>query len=135
MEGLIFKAESYKIIGACMEVYNELGSGFLESVYQEALSLELEEREIPFEAQSAIAIRYKDKILRKKFFADFLCYGEIIVEIKACGAIISEHEAQVLNYLKGTEKPLGLLVNFGGNSFQYKRFANTFFRQFPANKR
>ena len=108
-----------------MEVYNTLGPGFLESVYQEALAIELEERGIPFVQESAIAIRYKGRELRKKFYADFLCYEDIIVELKAQDALLPNHEAQVLNYLKGTEKPLGLLVNFGGSSFQYKRFANT----------
>ncbi|MCB0599211.1 MAG: GxxExxY protein [Lewinellaceae bacterium] len=125
MSDLIYKEEAYKIIGACMEVYNTLGPGFLESVYQEALAIELEERGIPFVQESAIAIRYKGRELRKKFYADFLCYEDIIVELKAQDALLPNHEAQVLNYLKGTEKPLGLLVNFGGSSFQYKRFANT----------
>ena len=125
MTELIYKEEVYKIIGACMEVYNELGPGFLESVYQEALAREFASREIPFVAQWGIDVYYKGDLLNKKFFADFICYNEIIIEIKAMEALVSDHESQVINYLKATKKPLGLLVNFGGPSLQYKRFANT----------
>ncbi len=108
-----------------MEVYNELGSGFLESVYQEALAREFAVREIPFVEQWGIDVYYKGDKLNKKFFADFICFNEIIIEIKAMEGLVPEHEAQLLNYLKATQKPLGLLVNFGGTSLQYKRFANT----------
>ena len=125
MSELIYKDESYKIIGACFEVYNNLGPGFLESVYQEALSREFEERGIPFYDQLGIDVFYKGKKLNKKFFADFLCYDNIIVELKAMEGLAPEHEAQVINYLKATKKPLGLLVNFGSLSLMYKRFANT----------
>ena len=108
-----------------MEVYNELGPGFLESVYQEALSRELVIKGIPFKEQWGIDVFYKGDKLKKKFFADFICYEKIIIEIKAMEGLVPEHEAQLINYLKATNKPLGILVNFGGNSLQYKRFANT----------
>lgn len=125
MTELIFKNESYQIVGACMEVYNNLGPGFLESVYQEALSKEFVSKEIPFLQQWGIDVYYKGEKPEKKFFADYLCYGEIIIELKVMEALAPEHEAQVINYLKATGRPLGLLVNFGGKSLHYKRFANT----------
>ena len=125
MTDLIYKQESYKIVGACMEVYNDLGSGFLETVYQEALAREFAAKEIPYVEQWGIDVYYKGDLLNKKFFADFICFNEIIIEIKAMEALVPVHEAQLINYLKATKKPLGLLVNFGGPSLQYKRFANT----------
>jgi len=125
MTELIYKEEAYKVVGACMEVYNDLGSGFLESVYQEALARELAANEIPYVEQWGIDVHYKGDKLDKKFFADFICFNEIIIEIKAMEGLVPEHEAQLINYLKATKKPLGLLVNFGGPSLQYKRFANT----------
>ena len=125
MTELLFKKESYEIVGACMEVHNNLGPGFLESVYQEALAREFLERKIPFLEQWGIDVYYKGEKLEKKFFADFICYGEIIIEIKAMEGFVPEHEAQLINYLKATQKPLGLLVNFGAEKLQYRRFANT----------
>jgi GxxExxY protein len=125
MTELVFKNESFRIIGACMEVYNNLGPGFLESVYQEALAREFLERKIPFLQQWGIDVFYKGEKLDKKFFADFICFEEIIVEIKAMEGLVPEHEAQLINYLKATKKPLGLLINFGAPKLQYKRFANT----------
>ena len=125
MSELIYKEESYKIIGCCFEVYNNLGPGFLESVYQEALSIEFVNNNIPFEEQKELTVFYKGKVLRKKFFADFVCYDQIIIEIKAMAGLAPDHEAQLLNYLKATKKPLGLLVNFGAETLQRKRFANT----------
>ena len=125
MTELLFKKESYEIVGACMEVHNNLGPGFLESVYQEALAREFLERKIPFLEQWGIDVYYKGEKLEKKFFADFICYGEIIIEIKAMEGFVPEHEAQLINYLKATQKPLGLLINFGAEKLQYRRFANT----------
>ena len=122
---LILKEESYKIIGACFEVHNELGAGFLEAVYQEALALELSNQGIPFQQFPEMTVTYKDVELNKKYFPDFLCFDQIIVEIKAMEALAPDHEAVLLNYLKGTNSPLGLLVNFGAQKLQYKRFANT----------
>ena len=118
---LIYKEESYKIIGACMEVHKELGCGFLEPVYQEALSLELKRQSIPFIREKELDIFYKGKKLNKKYFTDFVCYGKIILEIKALDKLTKNHEAQAINYLKATTFNLGLLVNFGENSLVYKR--------------
>ncbi|MBN1213862.1 MAG: GxxExxY protein [Candidatus Lokiarchaeota archaeon] len=125
MSDLIFKEEAYKIIGCCFEVHNELGHGFLEAVYQEALSIEFTKQNIPFVQFSEMNVFYKDIELKKKYYPDFLCFSNIIVEIKAMEALSPADEAQILNYLKGTKKPLGLLVNFGGEKLQYKRYANT----------
>jgi GxxExxY protein len=127
MKDIIFKEEAYAIIGACLEVHNVLGPGFAEAVYHESLSIEFEERGIPYQSESPIVIRYKGRPLKKRYSADFLCYEEIIVEIKAVETLTSDHEAQLLNYLKGTEKPLGILVNFGAAKLQHHRFANTRF--------
>jgi GxxExxY protein len=110
---LLFKEESYRIMGACFEVYNELGSGFLEAVYQEALRLELQWQGIPFQEKAEIGLYYKGTKLDQTYEPDFLCYGEIIVELKAVKALVDEHRAQVINYLRSTHKRLGLLVNFG----------------------
>jgi len=123
---ILYKEESYAIIGAAMEVHNQLGNGFLESVYQESLEIEMNEREIPYRAQSPIEIYYKLKTLDKKFFADFFCYEDIIVEIKAVSQLLPEHEAQLINYLKATNVQLGLLINFGESSLKYKRLLNTY---------
>jgi len=125
MTDLIFKDESYKIIGCCFEVYNELGPGFLEAVYQEALSIEFAKQNIPFMPQAEMNIYYKGILLKKKYYPDFLCYDDIVLEIKAEENLSPADQAQILNYLKGTKKPLGLLVNFGAAKLQYKRFANT----------
>ena len=110
---ILFKDESYQILGACFEVYNELGYGFLESVYQESLALELHNQRIPFVQKPRLTILYKDQTLSQFFEADFLCFDEIILEIKAVKELINEHRAQVINYLKATDKRLGLLINFG----------------------
>ena len=119
---LIYKEESYKIIGACFNVYNTLGSGFLEQVYQECLEIELEKLGIPFVAQKEIEIKYGDIILKSKYKPDLICYGKIIVELKAVKNICDEHKAQLFNYLKATDYKLGFLVNFGAYpSLEYKR--------------
>jgi GxxExxY protein len=117
----IFKEECYRIIGAAMEVHKNLGSGFLEAVYQEALKWEFEDCEIPWIKEAPLEIEYKGRILEKKYFADFVCFDDIIVELKACDTLAPEHTAQVLNYLKATGKRLGLLINFGASSLQHKR--------------
>ena len=125
MTGLVYKDEVYKIMGAAMEVASELGSGFLEAVYQEALSIELEAHGIPHVPQKRIDIYYKGQRLDKIYVADFCCYGHILVEIKAIKAITPVEIAQILNYLKATEMPLGLLINFGSPRLEWKRYANT----------
>ena len=118
---MILEEESYRLIGAGMAVHGELGCGYLEAVYQEAFAIELEMNGIEFEREKQLLIRYRDRVLKKSYFADFLCYDKIIVELKAVQSLLSEHEAQVLNYLKATGCKLGLLFNFGAKSFQYKR--------------
>jgi GxxExxY protein len=119
---LIYKQEVFKIIGAAMEVHSTLGPGFLEAVYKEALALELQERTITFEQEKLINITYKDIVLQKHYCADFICYDKIILEIKALSGFTSEHEAQLLNYLKATQIKIGLLINFGKKSLDYKRY-------------
>ena len=121
MSDLIYKEESYKIIKACMNVHNELGPGFLEAVYKEALEIEFQLLGIPYEREKLIKIQYKGNILKKEYKADFVCYEKIILEAKALSSLISEHEAQILNYLKGTGFKLGILVNFGEKSLKYRR--------------
>jgi GxxExxY protein len=121
MEEFPYKEECYRIIGCCMEVHKALGPGFLEPVYQEALGLELSEAKIPFMKERVLDIWYKGKLLEKKYVADYICFDEVIVELKAVETLCPEHLAQVLNYLKATGKKIGLLINFGSQSLQYKR--------------
>ena len=113
MAELIYSEESYKIMGACFEVYKEMGCGFLEPVYQECLELEFQARDILFRPQSELVLRYKHKVLNQKYKPDFICFDKIIVEIKAVNELTGEHHAQVHNYLHATWLRLGLLVNFG----------------------
>jgi GxxExxY protein len=110
---LLFREEAYRIVGAAMEVYNEKGCGFLEGVYQECLEIELALRAIPADAQLELSLAYKGRPLRQVYRVDVLCFGEIIVEVKAVAALVDEHRAQLLNYLNATGKRLGLLINFG----------------------
>ena len=121
MKNLYYKEEAYKIIGACMNVHRELGQGFLEAVYQEALALEFIEQKIPFRKEAKIEIYYKESTLEQYYVADFICYENIIVELKAVTSLEPTHTAQVLNYLKATDLTLGLLVNFGTTSLESKR--------------
>lgn len=121
MSELLYKAESYKIIGVAMEVHRELGSGFLEAVYQEALELEFQKQNIPYEREKLLNIFYKGVKLKKHYSADFVCYNKIVVELKALGELNTGNDAQILNYLKTTGFKLGLLFNFGSKSLQYKR--------------
>ena len=116
---------TYAIIGAAMEVHRQLGSGFLEGVYQEALEIEFALRDIPFKREAALPVFYKDQQLRTVYRADFICFENIIVELKALRQMSGKEKAQVLNYLKATEYPLGLLLNFGSGSLEYDRYANT----------
>ena len=120
---LIYKYESYEIIGACMDAHAQLGCGFLEPVYQEAAAIEFSLRKIPFIKEQELKIKYKDILLNKTYIADFVCYDKIIVEIKAVDALTTQHEAQVINYLKATNFKLGLLINFGEEHLTYKRLA------------
>jgi len=117
--------QTYAIIGAAMEVHRELGPGFLEAVYQDALAIELESRGIPFERERILPVRYKERLLPSVYRADFVCYGDIIVEIKALDALAGIHEAQTINYLKATGMERALLINFGASSLQHKRLVRT----------
>ena len=110
---ILFREESYVIQGAVFEVYRVMGCGFLEAVYQECLAREFKRSQIPFEAQTELLLIYKGEPLVQTYRPDFVCYGQIIVEIKAVKEISDEHRAQVFNYLKATGYHLGLLVNFG----------------------
>jgi len=115
MAELILKDEVFTVVGAAIGVHRELGHGFLEAVYQEAMEIELESRGIPFEAQKPLQIYYKGKLLAKEYFADIVCYGQIIVELKAGDRLSDKDRAQILNYLKATGLRVGLLVNFGSH--------------------
>lgn len=123
MTEIILKNEVYAIIAAAIEVHRELGSGFSEPVYQEAHEIELRNRDVPFEAQKILVIYYKGQRLKKEFVADLICYGRIVVELKALDRLTSREEAQLLNYLKATGFRVGLLINFGSHGkLEWKRF-------------
>ena len=119
---LLYKQECYNIVGACMAVHRELGHGFLEPVYQEALALELTRSSIPFEREKELSIIYKGVELKSYYKADFICYDQIILELKALDALSNDHVSQLMNYLKATDLKVGLLANFGAPSLQYKRY-------------
>ena len=126
MKEIVFKNESYAIIGACFEVYNDKGCGFLEPVYQECLQIEFEYQSIPAIAKPTLTLSYRGRALLQTYQPDFVCYGKIIVELKALSAIADEHRAQLLNYLHATGFELGLLINFGHYPrLQHERMAKT----------
>jgi GxxExxY protein len=116
---------TFAIIGAAMEVHRQLGPGFLEAVYQEALAVELAARDVPHKREVDVPIFYKGRPLQTVYRADFVCYGQILVELKAIKKVTNIEDAQILNYLKATRLPLGLLFNFGAPSLEHKRFANS----------
>lgn len=120
-EEYIYKEECYKIIGCALEVHKQLGNGFLEAVYQEALNYEFLKNNIPFQELKPLEIHYKDTVLNKQYIADFICYDRIIIELKVTKNLCDEHYSQVLNYLNASKLKLGLLINFGSPSLQYKR--------------
>jgi len=113
LSDLIYPDESYKIMGACFNVYKDKGSGFLEPVYQECLDIEFDFLKIPFKAQSELSLFYRNRKLNKVYRPDFICFEKIIVEIKAVSKLTDEHYAQLLNYLNATGFKLGILINFG----------------------
>ncbi len=110
---LLFEEETFRIRGAVFEVSKQLGIGFLEAVYQEALALEFEERDIPYVASPALGVAYKGRLLSQTYRPDFVCFDRVIVELKALRELAADHRAQTLNYLKATGLHVGLLVNFG----------------------
>jgi len=123
---ILYPDESYALMGACFNVYNEKGSGFLEPVYQECLEIELEYQGIPFEAQKEITLHYRGRELKQRYKPDLICHDKIIIEAKAVAQLLPEHRAQVLNYLHATGLKLGLLVNFGHHPrLQYERIILT----------
>ena len=123
MAELLLKDEVYAVVGAAMEVYYQLGSGFLEPVYQESLEIELARRHIPFRAQKPLELFYKDVKLEKTYTPDFVCYEQIIVEIKVLERLTNVEVAQLMNYLKITKMPVGLLINFGARpKLEWKRY-------------
>ena len=122
---ILYKEESYKIIGACMKVHRNLGSGFLEAVYQEALIKEFTNAEIPFDSQVKLNVFYEGEQLKKYYIADFICYDKIIIEIKSVSQVPIAFYSQLKNYLTATKKELGMLINFGQSSLVYKRILNT----------
>jgi GxxExxY protein len=113
--------QTYAIIGAAMEAHRELGHGFLESVYQEALAVELTLRQIPFQREAPIQVKYKNQPLACAYRADFICFGEILVELKAIEHLGGPEKAQVINYLNATKLTRALLINFGSPSLEYQR--------------
>lgn len=122
---LIYEQEVYDIIGACYEVYNELHCGLAEPIYQEALELEFKLRGIPYLREVPLEVYYKGEKLRKRYVADFVCYDDIIIELKAAEEITNDHIAQILNYLHITKSPLGVLVNFGNKrKLEWSRYIN-----------
>lgn len=126
MTEIIYKKESYAIIGACFEVYNEKGCGFLEPVYQECMAIEFEYRRIPAIAKPSLVLSYRGRILKQTYEPDYVCFEKIILELKAVSTLADEHRAQLLNYLHATGFELGLLVNFGHYpGLEYERIART----------
>ena len=121
MEKIIYREESYQIIGKCMEVHNHLGPGFLEIVYKDALEIEFSRAGIPFEREKEYIVHYKDFILPHKFYADFVIFDRIILEVKGVAGIADEFIAQALNYLRVSENQLAIIVNFGELKLNYKR--------------
>ena len=113
--------QTYKIIGAAMTVHRELGCGFLEAVSREAFTIELEEQGVPFIREARLPVRYRDRVLPVSYTVDFVCYGEILVELKALHAIGPIEVAQLINYLRVARRRRGLLLNFGTTSLQHKR--------------
>ncbi len=121
MTNIILKQESYTLMGICMEVHNQLGAGFLEIVYKDALEYELKRAGIPFEREKMYEVRYKDIILPHKFYADFVVFDSIILEVKGVNAISDSAIAQAINYVKVSNNPLAIIVNFGELKLNYKR--------------
>ena len=121
---MLYKDETEKILKACINVHNELGNSFLEPVYQEALAIEFNLQGIPYKKEVKLEITYKGHKLDKEYYADFICYDSIIVELKAVARLVNSHKAQVINYLSAINKNVGLLVNFGESSLKWQRISN-----------
>jgi GxxExxY protein len=123
MSVLIYKSETYRILGLLFEVHNNLGKGFSEIVYKDALELEFKRGNIPFEREKEYSVQYKSFILKHKFYADFVVFNKIILEIKCCEAFHDRHISQCLNYLRVSKNKVAILANFNNDSLEYKRVA------------
>lgn len=122
----LYKDETYRILGACFEVYKEKGCGFLEAVYQECLEIEFRLQGIPYESQKMLSLSYKGQPLTQRYKVDFVCFGKIILEIKAADHVTDKDRSQTLNYLNATGFEVGLLINFGHHpKIEHERFALT----------
>ncbi len=126
VEDLIYKEETYAIMGGCFAVYKDKGCGFLEAVYQECMEIEFEFLKLPAVPKPALSLAYRNRPLKQKYEPDFVCFGKIILELKAVSDLVDEHRAQLLNYLNATGFKLGLLVNFGHYpTLEWERIVNT----------
>ena len=121
MAELLFKEESFKIIGTCMEIHKTLGMGLKEINYKDAMEIEFIENNIPYEREKKFAVKYKERILRNPYSADFLLYDSIILEVKSVAAIIDNHVYQTLSYLSVSQQKLGMVINYGEKSLTWKR--------------
>ncbi len=121
MSEIIYKEESYATIGLCMEIHNQLGHGFSEIVYKDALEFEFSENDIFYEREKEYLVHYKSNLLKHRFYADFVVFNKIILEVKCAVAISDEHIAQTINYLKVSDNKLGLIINFARGKMEYKR--------------
>jgi GxxExxY protein len=123
MSKIIYQEESYLIMGILFDIHNNLGSGFSEIVYKDALEYEFHNQSIPFEREKEYNVKYKDIVLKHKFYADFVVFNKIILELKSCESINDNHIAQCLNYLKVSNNKLAIIVNFTKDNLEYKRLA------------
>lgn len=124
MAEIVFKDESYAIIGAAMEVHKQLGCGFIEKVYQDALEIEMGMRNIPFQRERHLPVFYKGIPIKHDYFADFICYDKIVIECKAVSEILDIHKKQTLNYMKINNFKLGIIINFSNQSLEHTRIVN-----------
>lgn len=121
MTDILYKEQSYNLIGICMEIHRTLGMGFKENVYKDALEVEFRDNQIPFVREKQFKIEYKGRILAHRYYADFIVYDGIVLEVKSASFIVDSFIAQTINYLKASELKLGIIANFGEKSFTYKR--------------
>jgi GxxExxY protein len=124
MSNIIYKGESYKLMGILFDIHSNLGKGFSEIVYKDAIEYELEKSLIFFEREKEYSVKYKDILLKHKFYADFIIFDKIILEIKCCNSISDSHIAQAMNYLKVSNNKLAIIVNFNNDSLEYKRIVS-----------
>lgn len=125
----LFREEGYRLLGTCFEVYNELGFGLAEEIYQESVEIELELRGISYVSKPSLTCVYKGRALRKEYFPDMVVFAKIVVELKAVSELDDEHYGQILNYMRITKQPVGYLINFGKRGgLEHKRFVLSEFR-------